>query len=208
MLSNRNVFFFIPLLLLFAVNLLFLDIVVFSQPRPQAPSQVMVESVPSPTQADSSCPSACTAKIDEELKKVPTSASSPTASSVVTGVSSAREFYVSLGTGTTKNSDYEDILSAEAYIDTGNYSSIKQAVVELFLRNPTGNGRIYAKLYNVTDKHDVWFSEVFTEGGGPVVKKEVTVTLDRGNKLYRVMMKSTMKYDAWLDNARIKIITN
>ena len=60
--------------------------------------------------------------------------------------------------------DYEDILSAEAYIDTGNYSSIKQAVVELFLRNPTGNGRIYAKLYNVTDKHDVWFSEVFTEG--------------------------------------------
>ena len=208
MLSNRNVFFFIPLLLLFAVNLLFLDIVVFSQPKPQAPSQVMVESVPNPTQADSSCPSACTAKIDEELKKSRAGSISPIAPAVATVAQSAKEFYVPLGTGTTKNSDYEDILSAEAYIDTGNYSSIKQAVVELFLRNPTGNGRIYAKLYNVTDKHDVWFSEVFTEGGGPVVKKEVTVTLDRGKKLYRVMMKSTMKYDAWLDNARIKIITN
>ncbi|MEK7119005.1 MAG: hypothetical protein AAB457_02650 [Patescibacteria group bacterium] len=197
---NSNALIFIPVFFLFAVNLLFLDIVVFSQQKPQSPSQVVVESIPLPTPADTSCPSSCIAKIDEKLKPVQVNSVSP--------ASPAREFYVSLGTGTTKNSDYEDILSAEAYIDTGNYSSIKQAVVELFLRNPTGNGRIYAKLYNVTDKHDVWFSEVFTEGGGPVVKKEVTVTLDRGNKLYRVMMKSTMKYDAWLDNARIKIITN
>lgn len=198
MLLNRNVFFFIPLLLLFAVNLLFLDIVVFSQSKPQSPSQITVESIPTPSQADAGCSSACTVKIDEALKK----------SRADTTVPSVKEFYVPLGSGTSKSSDYEDILSAEAYINTENYSSIKQASVEFFLRNPTGNGRIYAKLYNVTDKHDVWFSEVYTEGGGPVVKKEVTITLDRGNKLYRVMLKSTMKYDAWLDNARIKIVTN
>lgn len=198
--TNSNALIVIPVLFLFAVNLLFLDIVVFSQQKPQPPAQVVVESVPAPTQADTSCSSSCIAKIDEKLKTVQPNS--------VVSVSPAREFYVTLGSGTTKSSDYEDILSAEAYIDTGNYASIKQASVELFLRNPTGNGRVYAKLYNVTDKHDVWFSEVFIEGGGPVTKKEMPITLDRGNKLYRVMMKSTMKYDGWLDNARIKIVTN
>ncbi|MBI5449526.1 hypothetical protein HY948_04405 [Candidatus Gottesmanbacteria bacterium] len=197
---NSNALIFIPVLFLFAVNLLFLDIVVFSQQKPQPPAQVTIESVPAPVEADTVCSSSCITIIDEKLNAVQPRPASP--------VSTAREFYVSLGSGTTKSSDYEDILSAEAYIDTGNYASIKQATIELFLRNPTGNGRIYAKLYNVTDKHDVWFSEVFIEGGGPVTKKEMPITLDRGNKLYRVMMKSTMKYDGWLDNARIKIITH
>jgi hypothetical protein len=110
---------------------------------------------------------------------------------------------VSLGTGTTKNSDYEDILALRHIL----IRAIRRQTGSrrVILRNQR-DGRIYAKLYNVTDKHDVWFSGYSPKGrtGG----KGSDHAFDRGNKLYRVMMKSTMKHDAWLDNARIKIITN
>ena len=49
---NSNALIFIPVFFLFAVNLLFLDIVVFSQQKPSSPSQVVVESIPLPTPAD------------------------------------------------------------------------------------------------------------------------------------------------------------
>ena len=95
---------------------------------------------------------------------------------------------------------------AQVYIDTALYDSIKRVTFEVFLRNPTGNGRTYAKLFNATDKHDVWFSEVYFEGGG-LVRKEATITLEPGNKLYQVYLKSSLAYDVYVDNARIHIIT-
>ena len=90
-----------------------------------------------------------------------------------------KEYYITLGSGTTKSSVWEDVAGIESVIDTINYPSIKSIVFEVFLNIPTANGVAKAKLYNVTDKHDVWFSEVSSEGPS-LTKKEASISLDRG----------------------------
>ena len=43
--------------------------------------------------------------------------------------------------------------------------------------------------------------------GHALTQKEATIQLESGSKLYRVMMKTTMGFDAVLENARIKVLT-
>lgn len=117
-----------------------------------------------------------------------------------------KEIYVPLGNGSTKSLDWTAIPGAEVVLDAANFSKIKSMIFEVFLQIPTGNGKVYAKLYNVSDKHDVWSSEVAVEGGGIQRMESKNITLDSGRKVYRVMMKTTMGYEAILESSRLKII--
>ena len=81
-------------------------------------------------------------------------------------------------------------------------------VFEVSLYTPTGNQTAYARLYNVTDKHPVWYSEVSIEGGTPQTKISNNIILDTGNKLYQVQMKTQLQARTNLENARVHIITN
>lgn len=116
-----------------------------------------------------------------------------------------RELYIPIGSGSSKSSNWKALEGVEINIDTTKYSTIKEAYFQASLRIPTANGRVYAKLVNETDKHDVWFSEVSNEGSIAVVK-EAKIDLASGAKLYRVYLKSTLESEAILDQARIKLI--
>lgn len=115
-----------------------------------------------------------------------------------------KEAFVPLSTGSTQANDWEDIPGMTATINTANYSKIKSTVFEIALRIPTANGTVYARLFNKTDKHPVWFSEVTSEGPLSTIKK-ATVTLDNGEKLYQVQMKNTLSALSVADSAYIKI---
>ncbi|MCL4359727.1 hypothetical protein M1555_00530 [Patescibacteria group bacterium] len=192
------------LFLLFAVNLLFLDIVFFGDRATQP--RTAVSRVEAPLDEPSVCPGACTALIAGIAKETTPSAavSSPVPSQPVKP--KGGEFYIPLGSGMTRSTEYAEITGAEATADTGKYPGIRSAVFQVVLTNPTGNGTTYAKLVDVTNKHDVWFSEVSFAGGGTVVK-EAPITLDPGNNLYRVALRSTLGYDVYVANARIRIET-
>lgn len=189
-------------LLLLTVNIVMLDLLVFSgrfiRPSEIGATSVRVSITPAPAQG---CSSACEDKISRLSRKVDAlSSEEPTVRN------SSKEYYITLGSGTTKSNVWQDIAGAEAVIDTANHPAIKSVTFEVFLNIPTANGSVYAKLYNVTDKHDVWFSNVSSEG--PVLtKKEAVITLEPGAKTYRVMGLSTLKYDANIENARIRILT-
>lgn len=189
-------------LLLLAVNVVMLDLVVFfgSSARPSeiAATTVRVTATPTPIAV---CSPSCEGKIDE-LKERISALSAPQLSQE----RGTKEYYILLGSGSTKSNVWQDIAGAEAAIDTANYPAIKSVTFEVFLRIPTANGTVYAKLYNVTDKHDVWFSEVNSEGP-TLTKKEASITLESGAKTYRVMGLSTLKYDANIENARLRILT-
>lgn len=204
--QNSSNLIILSLLLLLAINIVFLDIVQFSPNKQPADSSV------STTSATVSAPggvcSPCQAQISDEVSRQVASKSaglglaiSPTAAPAV-----PKEYYVPLGTGMTRSSSYDRLPGADVFVDTSKYPSIKQATFEVYLRNPTGNGSTFAKLYNVTDKHDVWFSEVSFEGGGSA-RREAAIQLEPGNKEYQVMLKSTLQYDVYVENARIKIAT-
>lgn len=124
----------------------------------------------------------------------------------VTGGPMVKEIYIPLGNGSTKSLDWTGLPGAEVVLDAANFSKIKSMIFEAFLQIPTGNGKASAKLYNVSDKHDVWSSEVAVEGGGVQRIESKNIVLDAGRKVYRVMMKTTMGYEAVLESARLKII--
>lgn len=191
------------LLLLLTVNALLVDGIIFSRLLTRDHTAT-VANVAVPEQ----CSLACQTMISNEVakNKYVLPAATPDRLPTPFVPFSAKEYFIPLGSGNTKANEYEQLTSVEAYVDTGNYPPIKEAYFDLHLRNPTGNGKAYAKLFNVTDKHDVWYSEVVFEGGG-TMQKEAKITLDSGKKLYRVMVKSSLQYDVYADNARIRIVT-
>ncbi|KKU83713.1 MAG: hypothetical protein UY10_C0003G0044 [Microgenomates group bacterium GW2011_GWA2_47_8] len=203
-----NVMLVISFLLLVAVNIAFLDFVIFL-PKKFAPENVSTVATPAPQSIlDTDCPNSCRALIAREqavrvLSSTPSNQESDQISSVPVA---AKEYVIPIGSGVVKSDSWQDVAGAEATVDTRNYPPIKSVTLEVYLKIPTANGQIRAKLFNVTDKHDVWFSEVFSEG--PVLtKKEVSVALEQGLKTYRIMGLSTLRYEANVENARLRIVT-
>ncbi len=163
------------------------------------------------SQLQTTCSDSCLLAIREatgsikpgETKTIVEKQTTPTQS-----IPSAQEIYIPLGSGTTANRDWTDIKSAEAYIDTSKYSGNISVSWEAFLYNYTGNGATFARLYNVTDKTNVWFSELTIDGANSSIRvASGKINLAAGNKLYRVQLYTNTGYEARIDNARVKIVT-
>ncbi len=198
------------LLILIAVNLLILDVKVFSSQSVQI-SGITTSSTPtsqapiSPLSSISdSCPNSCLTLIKDATRS--STALSPLYPLTRIPSSSPREFYIPLGTGSTQKNDWDDLLSTDTLIDPANYGNIKEIYFIAALRNPTQNGQIEAQLYNVTDKHLVWNSNVVMNGPLSQTLTSAKITLDTGAKLYRVQLKSSLQAPANLDTGKIRII--
>jgi len=202
MLQRLNVIL-VPFVLLLAIaNIVFLDITVFSSLNRKSNSEQMIERTDT---QDSDCSDACTRVIEDMFSRAsPTR--SPGASVQSAPLATTKEFYIPLGSGRTTSREFAELVGVEAVINTANYPRIQSVLFEASMHLFPGNGRMTAKLYNITDRHDVWFSELSTDGGS-IVKKETPITLENGEKLYRVMVQSTLGYEAIVDNARVRIIT-
>lgn len=169
--------------------------------------EIQTEALPTPQSASlSSCSIPCLSKIYEATSSIKLPTAVPQLQSVPAG-SSVKEFFVPLGSGSTRAGDWEDITGLASYIDSTKYGKIKTVVFEAAVYIPDGDQGVYVRLYNATDKHPVWFSEVYHEGGSPKLLTSQPITLDSGNKLYQVQMKTTLKHLANLNQARVKITT-
>ncbi len=125
----------------------------------------------------------------------------------VATTSYVKELYVPLGTGTNITTDWTDVKGAAVYIDTKLYGKFKKVTFEASLSVPSGSQTTYVRLYNATDKHPVWYSEMSMSGAGPELLTSSAVTLDSGNKLYQVQMKSQLGSTTNLLQGRVHIIT-
>lgn len=183
---------FAALCLLFAANIVFLDITVFGvKPVQEAP--VTMIAVPTATPYPT-----------PEAPATPTLTREAAPSSPA--VTTPKEYYIPLGSGDTKSDQWETLPGVGTSIDTTLYPKIKQVVFEAYLRIPVGIGWMHVKLFDVTDGHEVWGSELISESSTAQYKSAV-ISLDPGNKTYIVQALSTIRADAYVDNARIKIIT-
>lgn len=209
-LSSQTIFRILTFLVL--LNLLFLDFAIFDR-QPQ-----IIEKTVSMPIVSNVCPSSCLAEISQVTKSAtlaikPTSIPIPTptvkpASIQTQAQSLVKEFFVPFGIGSNSSDDWQDVAGLKATIDPANYGSVKTVVFEATVRIPTGNETAYVRLYNSTDKHPVWFSDVSLDGGTPQLLISKPITLDSGNKTYQVQMKTSLKFQAFLDQSRLHIITN
>jgi hypothetical protein len=119
---------------------------------------------------------------------------------------SQKEIFIPIGSGSTNSNSYTDLAGLKVTIDTNKYSSIESVVFEGSIWVQDGNGKMYAQLFNESDGHPVWNSEISTSSAGGVLTTSSEVTLDSGNKTYKVQAKTNLTaYKAHVDNARIKI---
>jgi len=214
--DNSTYIVIIFLLTLITLNLFILDLKVFSPANNIQISDItsVVTPIPSPTTHNLqlttnnlSCPLSCLSAIQQATEGSRLGSFHLPNLTNSTNVPTHREFYIPLGSGSTTKSDWDDLTATETVIDPANYGNIKEAYFIASLRNPTQNGQVEARLYNVTDKHLVWDSHI--QMNGPLAQTITSnkITLEGGSKLYRVQLKSTLSFQAYLDNAKIRIIT-
>lgn len=205
---------FIFLFFLIAVNLLVLDyweIIKFNKNSInlsfQTPKAVSVTNIPTTT-PDLSCPKSCIQEINIATSSIKLSPAVTVVQSVKSDSSQVKEFFVPIGSGTNSTDDWEDVPGLQVSVDSNQYGKIKKAVFEATVRVPTLDQWVKVRLYNVTDKHAVWPSEVnFTIGSQPSLLISQLFTLDSGVKTYQVQMKTQIKHPSYLDQSRIHITT-
>lgn len=217
---------FISLLVALVVNVIVIDYYLFRQTAQEKTSLQINEkanklSSPSLTinneaidiQADQfvdffevikSATDSLTLKVDELISK-PSPKTQPLTKTTVT--QTVKELYIPLGSGATNVTSWIDLPGVEAYVVPQNYGSISQMYFEAALRIPTGNGRAYARLINVTDNTSIFESEVSYEGSSGKLISSGNIPPQKSTKLYRVQLKSSLGAEVVLDNARIKLFT-
>lgn len=203
----------ITLFTLLLINIILLDWKIFTETNTNKAStgkEIVIPALPPSIPVNEikedqdSCPAVCLKTIREATAETKQSVNNNQTPNTQT--SSSKEVFIPLGTGSTKSTSWLDLPGVEVYIDTSKYKNIKEANFEVTLRIPTANGKAFARLYNVTDSHPVWFSEISAEGQSGILVKSSNISFDSGNKLYRIQLYSTMGFEVFLDNARIKII--
>lgn len=140
-----------------------------------------------------SCPQACIDKINATLGSKATS---------------AKEFFVPLGSGTNYGLDWVDVTGVYAEIDTAQYGKIKQTILEVTATVPTGNQKIWMRLYDATAGHPVWYSEMTMEGTGPKLLTSSPLVIEEGKHTYQLQIKTQLKFPATISQARVRISTN
>jgi len=138
----------------------------------------------------------------------PSATPTPKSSSSTSQQTSVKDYFIPLGSGSVDSTDWADVPGARASVDFGQYPSIKSIVFEASVSVPTGNQAAYVRLFNVTDAHPVWYSDVTMSGGTSAYLVSTPVTYDTGLKTYQVQMKTQLNYTANLTQGRIHITIN
>lgn len=198
MIEKLNHALFLPLILLVSINLLFVDIYALgriSQRQETAATDTATQYVAEPIPEPTATPT----------ERISVPAGPPV---VPTAASPARhrKHIIGLGQGSWRYNTWTEIPGMETYIDTRDYSGITSVVFETYMSMPYANGQMKVKLVNVTQSHDVWFSEV-THDTSETIRLVRDISLDPGNNLYRVAVMSTLGDLATIANSRI-IITS
>lgn len=199
----------VAILVLALFDLLYLNWWVIKSQKSKVESQNLeparaVEAIPSPTPEASPIPSPVSEpKTETKTVETKTVVERETQTIVQTA---QKEIFIPIGTGSTKKNSYDDLAGLEVTVDTGKYSAIESVVFEASVWVQDGNGKAFAQLYNVSDKHPVWNSEISTNSAKGVLTTSAKITLDGGARIYQVQAKTNLtEFAAHVENARLKI---
>lgn len=195
-------------------NLVFLDFYLVIQKKTEPPAESLISVVQptvEPNQTISNC-SACQSQIQKEISKqilaLPTSVStlSPTPTSTPVLPNNPKVLYVPLvNTGSTVLTDWTDIPASDFYFNQADYPGYKSIQWEASLKSVNSPARVMVRLYDVTNKRGVDYSELQTQSLTYALLQSSALTIWRGNNLYRVQLKADNGTEASLGMGRLKI---
>ena len=118
-----------------------------------------------------------------------------------------KQFFITIGSGTGSSDDWQDVPGLQVTIDSSQYGKIKAAYFETSVYIPNANQEVYVRLYNVTDNHPVWYSDLtFNNAGVAQTQTTQPIILENGNKAYKVQMRTQLRASTNI-NSRIRIDT-
>jgi len=121
--------------------------------------------------------------------------------------SQPQAIYIPLGGGgSTTNRNWASVTSAEVYFDVDNYPNFDKIYFEGFIRVKHGNGKVYARLYDVTHEIGVQGSEIEASSENYTRVESGSLNFWKGRNLYRVQIKSLNGYEAFFDSGRIRVV--
>lgn len=216
--KNSLPVFLLVLVGLILINLAALDIGWFRQQKqmrglevreePVSPNSISVASV-------DNCGSICDQIIDQKITaaiatlsgKEPIKETTVVKEKVAQATSQPQVIYVPLGGGgSTTNRDWADVGNAEVYLSLDDYPNVDKVYFEGFIKVKHGNGKAFARLYDVTHKIGVQGGEISTTSENYELVESDSLGLWQGKNLYRVQIKSLNGYETSFDSGRIKII--
>lgn len=118
----------------------------------------------------------------------------------------AKDYFIPLGSGTNQTNDWTDVAGAQVSVNFGQYQNIKEVRFEATVTTPTSSQVVWVRLFNTTDKHPVWYSEVQTQGESSAYLVSQPLTYDTGLKTYQVQMKTQLQGLTNLTQARIHVV--
>lgn len=118
----------------------------------------------------------------------------------------AKEYFVPLGSGSSTASDWTDVPGVQANINFDQYQNIKEVRFEASVYLPYSGQIVSVRLFNKTDKHPVWYSELTSDGKDSSYLISQPVVYDNGEKQYQVQMKTQLQAQANLVQSRIHIL--
>jgi hypothetical protein len=171
-------------------------------------------------EAGDTCGSLCqktiTEKIQAELDKNTPSAGqsssvtvSPPATCAVlpTAGPQAKILYIPLASqGSTVETIWTDIPGSDFYFDLADYLAVKAVRFEIRLLALHGSAKVYARLYDVTNKRAVDFSELSTQSSTFLRLDSGELRIWRGDNRYTVQLRSENGTEVQLKEAKLKII--
>ncbi len=197
-------------IILLVANIIFLNLYILH--NLSAAKSTANTTAPSPTAAVSSnsplsssptiLPTTCPNCLNQTLS--PTVLPVNTSSQPV--VNPVKDYFIPLGSGTNQTSDWTDIPGVQAIVDFGQYQNIKEIHLEASIYVPTANETVSVRLYNQSDNHPVWYSEMTTDGSASDYLTSPAIIYDTGSKLYQVQMKTQLQYPANLVQSRIHVV--
>lgn len=203
---------------LIIVNLLVLDFIWVKQKKetPVSKSGIELLRTSTPTLPLSEitpaeeCSEACQEyfdqKINEAISSLPTPASQKTVVPAQSTPSSKVAYITIGGSSSTSSTSWVDIPGTDFYFDLSDYPTATGVRWEISLRAFLAGNKVYARLYDVTNKRAVDYSELFTDSGTSELQRSVDLAIWRGNNLYRVQGKSSTGTPAYLDSPRLRVI--
>ncbi len=199
------------------IDLVIINVKIFSNasnPKIAAYTAVLPPTITPTVAAPIMCPNNCLTIIREATSSagsIKPSVPAPirTATIPTPYIAQVREYFVPLGTGTATNDDWVDVPGAQAMIDSSQYTSIKSVTFEAAVHVPDHNQAVWIRLYNDSDRYIIGGSELyFPDGNVASLLTSGTISLGAGNKLYKVQIKTQLKFPAHVTSSRIRITTN
>lgn len=183
-------------ILLLIINLIYLNVAIFSH---QTISSVTSE--PSPNPSASVSPTVL-------LSPSPSASVQPITSPTMAVVQnpSVTEYFIPFGSGTSQATDWTDVPGMQTTVDFGQYPNIKEVRFEASVYVPTANQSVLVRLFNVSDKHPVWYSEVSMIGNASTYLTSQPIIYNTGSKIYQVQVKTQLGALTNLVQAKLHVL--